>query len=165
VPVHADAVKRIAPLPSAVTEDGNATLAEFLESASGSGESIEDGESTETEPTEDRATTAEPTEGGTPMGTEPTEDGASTASETPDAGPSDVSNSADTGTDADDTGTDADDTGTGTGTDADDTDAGAVEPVAASYAPGTGVCADCGERAVRLWRDGDGYVCPACKGW
>lgn len=105
-------------------EDGNATLAEFLEDASGAGGPVDDAERTDVDDAE---------------GGEPTPAG------------SDDATPADEPTLADEAGP--------------DDDARAVEPVTASYAPDTGSCAGCGESAVRLWREGDAFVCAACKDW
>jgi hypothetical protein len=43
----------------------------------------------------------------------------------------------------------------------------AVEPAASTsgWDGDGGVCADCGERVDRRWRQGEGLVCEACKDW
>ena len=43
----------------------------------------------------------------------------------------------------------------------------AVEPAVSTYGwdGDGGVCADCGERVDRRWRQGEGLVCEACKDW
>lgn len=48
-----------------------------------------------------------------------------------------------------------------------DADGDAVQPAAATYRWDAGGldCAGCGESVERLWRDGDEFVCEACKEW
>ncbi len=41
----------------------------------------------------------------------------------------------------------------------------AVEPATGTYAWGEHTCSACGSSVDRVWRDGDAFVCPACKEW
>ncbi|MFC4248539.1 hypothetical protein ACFOZ7_16640 [Natribaculum luteum] len=41
----------------------------------------------------------------------------------------------------------------------------AVEPATGTYAWGKHTCSACGSSVDRVWRDGDAFVCPACKEW
>ncbi len=44
-------------------------------------------------------------------------------------------------------------------------DAVAPATATATWTPGGAACADCGDVVERRWRDGDAFVCSACKEW
>jgi hypothetical protein len=46
-------------------------------------------------------------------------------------------------------------------------DADVVEPAVSTYSwsPSGAPCEACGATAERRWRDGEQFVCPACKDW